>query len=81
MKKKYVLRPGRIQGKDEQLFEVNADTLANLYQVNHCECQVLHNNDSNFYKKFCAYVMSGYIFLYPRSDKNYSWLQDKLESC
>ena len=80
MKKKYVLRPGRIHGQDGQTHNIGADDLVGLYRVNHSECVILHNDDPYFDKEFCIYVASGYIFLHPRSDENYSWLQNRLEN-
>ncbi len=76
-----MLRPGHIQGEDGQMYTIGANDLVNLYRVNQCECVVLHNNDPLFDREFGNYLASGYIFLHPRSDKNYSWLQDSLESC
>ena len=72
---KYVIRPGTVQGSNGRCITCDAPALMKLYQVKPNECIILNNSDSNFEAKYSNYVSRRYIFLYPRSDENYSWLQ------
>ena len=71
----YIIRPGLIRGADGFSYEYDATQLIELYQVQGAKCVELHNDDPKFEVKFCRYVSEGHIFLYPRSDGNYSWIQ------
>ena len=71
---KYVIRPGFINGTYSHMRHFDADTLMELYQVQRDECVILHDSDPRFKTIYTQYASKGYIFLYPRSDGNYSWL-------
>lgn len=72
---KYVLRPGYTYNHDGCSHRIDANHLIDLYDVPANECIVLENHDSKFNEKLYRYISLGYIFLYPRSDSNYSWLK------
>ena len=72
---KYVIRPGKIQDHNAIQLEFDADALIQLYKVPREACVILINDDPAFEAKYCLYASRGYIFLYPRSDDNYAWLQ------
>ena len=72
---KYVLRPGYTYKHDGCSHRVDAENLIDLYNVPENECVVLDNLDKKFNEKLYRYISLGYIFLYPRSDANYSWLK------
>lgn len=72
---KYVIRPGKIQDHNANQLKFDAEALIQAYRVPREECVVLFNDDPSFEAKYCLYASRGYIFLYPRSDENYSWLE------
>ncbi len=77
MNKKYVIRPGLAQGPDGGMHTIDADTLMNLYKVKESDCEVLLIGDRYFDNKVGHYISQGCIFLFPRSDDNYSWIHQK----
>ena len=72
---KYVIRPGKIQDHNAIQYKFDAEALIQAYKVPREECVVLFNDDPSFEAKYCLYASRGYIFLYPRSDGDYGWLQ------
>lgn len=73
---KYVVRPGYLDQPNGNRIYLDSATLIELYNVSLNECIELHNNDKNFHAKFCRYINYRYIFLYPRTDNNYSWYKN-----
>lgn len=69
---KYVVCPGYSRSRRNENYIVGPKRLMRLYGVQASECVILNQSDPKYEYKYIKYVSEGYIFLYPRSDGDYS---------